>query len=166
MREIKVESIKGINVGKGKSEDFEKLVSSCFRLKPERIYIPKGKSWLQRYIAKFLFRFGFVQLTEVKAKLNFARNVAKRLDEHRELVELLEREGVLASKFWVVGWLATQDDYLMRLYFMVHGHFPITKKSVTDYQTHNLYKLASLEGFVRDRPEILKECDLPEFNKH
>lgn len=163
MRDVKVESINDVNIDKMKPEDFEKLVSSCFRLKPERIYIPKGKGFLQRYIAKILFRFGFVQMSEVKAKLNFARNVAKRLDEHRELVELLEEEGVLDSKFWVAGWLATQDDYLMRLYSMVHGHFPVTKNSVHDYESKNVYKIRYQCGYVRDRPSILKECGLPEY---
>lgn len=43
--------------------------------------------------------------------------IFKRLDENRELLELLIREtpALLRTHPWVVGWLASQDDFLQEL---------------------------------------------------
>jgi len=42
---------------------------------------------------------------------------AKRLDEHRELWETLVEHApeLLRTRFWVTGWLQSQDDYLAGL---------------------------------------------------
>lgn len=36
----------------------------------------------------------------------------KRLDEHRELVEVIANSGLLKDKPWIIGWLRTQDEFL------------------------------------------------------
>ena len=36
----------------------------------------------------------------------------KRLDEHRELVEVISKSGLLKDKPWIIGWLRTQDEFL------------------------------------------------------
>lgn len=43
--------------------------------------------------------------------------IFKRIDENRELLELLQREApaLLAKQPWVVGWLASQDGFLCDL---------------------------------------------------
>ena len=45
------------------------------------------------------------------------RGVFKRIDENRELVELLLEEcpGFLEQHPWVLGWLRSQDDFLTEL---------------------------------------------------
>lgn len=51
--------------------------------------------------------------------------VHKRIDENRELLELLQREasGFLASHSWVEGWLASNDEFFVALALNV----PITE---------------------------------------
>lgn len=43
--------------------------------------------------------------------------IYKRIDENRELLELLQREApeLLGKQPWVVGWLASQDGFLRDL---------------------------------------------------
>lgn len=43
--------------------------------------------------------------------------IYKRIDENRELLELLQREApeLLAKQPWVVGWLESQDGFLCDL---------------------------------------------------
>lgn len=43
--------------------------------------------------------------------------VHKRIDENRELLELLQREApdLLAKNFWIEGWLHSNDDFLCDL---------------------------------------------------
>lgn len=43
--------------------------------------------------------------------------ILKRLDEHRELIELLQRSAptFLRDHFWVYSWLKSQDDFLQTL---------------------------------------------------
>jgi hypothetical protein len=90
----------------------------------------------------------FLKQSDVISKLNYAYSVAKRLDEHREFVESLVKECVFLKKnLWHVNHLATQDDYLMRLFYMVNGVWP-------ERSFH-----------VRERPVILGACQLPEFKK-
>lgn len=95
--------------------------------------------------------FGYVNKAEINEKLNFARGVAKRLDEHRETVESILEKTNLLNDFWHVTHLATQDDYLMRLYYLVHNEWP--KENVH-----------GVGGYVRKRPDILGKCNLPEFS--
>lgn len=52
---------------------------------------------------------------------------------------------------WHVNHMATQDDYLMRLYYVVHGQWPENDK-------------CHANGYVRNRPPILGLCKLPEYN--
>lgn len=100
-----------------------------------------------------IYRQQLVKVSDVKAQLQFARSIAKRLDEHRELVESLVDEGTfLASRDYHTGHLAVQDDFLMRLYYMVHGVWPYGEGWIQ----HQF-------GTVRPRPEILGECRLPEY---
>lgn len=43
--------------------------------------------------------------------------IYKRIDENRELLELLQREApeLLAQQPWIVGWLESQDEFLSDL---------------------------------------------------
>lgn len=89
--------------------------------------------------------------------IDFAFNVAKRLDEHRETVEdLLVNTNYLATQEehpWRISHLATQDDYLMYLFYLRHSIWPLDK--ITP-------KLAKL-GPYRSRPRILGPCAHPLF---
>lgn len=95
-------------------------------------------------------RLGYIRTDDMKAKLNFARSVGKRLDEHRETVLAVQTETQLFDDWWHVVHMATQDDYLMRLFHMVHGSWP------NEPENHN-------GESVRARPEILGPCGLPEY---
>lgn len=102
------------------------------------------------FIDSLLKRLGYIKKCEINEKLNYARSVAKRLDEHRETVESIAEKTTLFNDFWHVTHMATQDDYLMRIYHLVHGQWPIEGQ-------HGAH------GYVRKRPEFLGECRLPEF---
>lgn len=43
------------------------------------------------------------------------RGIYKRIDENRELLELLQNEApeLLAKRPWIVGWLESQDGFLL-----------------------------------------------------
>lgn len=100
-------------------------------------------------------KLGYIKKSEITEKLDFGYSVAKRLDEHRELVEAIEEKTSLFKEYeWHVGHCAIQDDYLMRLYFLVHEEFP------SDFSAHQMNG-----GEVRARPKILGECTLPEYKK-
>jgi hypothetical protein len=87
--------------------------------------------------------------------LQFGNSVNKRLDEHRELVQSIEvSTSLFSDKPWHVAHMATQDDYLMRLFKMVHGSWP-------DEPNQNKRMMTGLP--VRTRPSILGECGLPEY---
>jgi ribonuclease I len=58
------------------------------------------------------------------------------------------------GEFWHAAHMAMQDDYLMRLYFMVHGCWP---DESARYQRNG--------EFVRPRPAVLGECTLPEYTR-
>lgn len=76
-------------------------------------------------IATLVPRLGFIPKAEVINKLQFARSVGKRLDEHREVVESIAASTTLFMDApWHISHMAVQDDYLMRLYHMVHGSWP------------------------------------------
>lgn len=100
-------------------------------------------------------KLGFVRKTDVISKLQFARSVGKRLDEHREVVEAIEASTQLFNDApWHASHMAIQDDYLMRLYKMVHGGWP---DDSTRHQRNG--------EVVRARPVVLGECSLPEYEK-
>lgn len=99
-----------------------------------------------------LKKMGYIRTSYINDKLNFARNVAKRLDEHRETVEAIQSKTTLFNDFWHVDHMAIQDDYLMRLFHMVHGCWPESQSNG-----------ATLIHHVRARPKILGSCKLPEY---
>lgn len=97
-------------------------------------------------ILDLLFKkMGYIKKSHLNKQLNFACNVSKRLDEHRETVEAIQSKTTLFNDYWHINHMATQDDYLMRLYFMVNGYWPENRCE------------------VRERPEILGCCKLPEY---
>lgn len=58
-------------------------------------------------------KFGFIRKSDVVRKLQFARSVGKRLDEHREVVEAIEAKTVLFDRskgYWHAAHMAIQDD--------------------------------------------------------
>lgn len=99
--------------------------------------------------------------SELRQQLNFARTVGKRLDEHREVVEQLDQDTDFFQRFpWHAGHMATQDDYLMRLYHMVHGTWPEDK---LDGEQAGKWRQPTGE-IVRPRPLVLGACRLPEYH--
>lgn len=116
---------------------------------------------LQQFLARPLSLLGFLPVSEVHEKLHFARSVGKRLDEHREVVERLAEESDFLARFpWHVGHLATQDDYLMRLYHLVHGTWPVDATCTSGGEQ---WRQQSGE-VVRPRPTVLGACRLPEYH--
>lgn len=112
-----------------------------------------------RFLDSFLSRLGLARLSVIRHQLNFATAIDKRLDEHRELVHVVELEtDLLQRKRWIVGHLAVQDDYLMRIYFMVHGVWP----QDTCNRERSAQNNPTGES-VRPRPAILGRCTLPEY---
>ncbi|PCD85646.1 hypothetical protein [Vibrio mediterranei] len=100
---------------------------------------------------------GFVKKSTIDDQLNFARSVAKRLDEHREVVEAINMHTNFGEMFpWHMDHLATQDDYLLRLFHLVHGHFP----------DHTGSKEVTSDEYVRARPLELGPCRLPEYSQY
>jgi hypothetical protein len=100
-------------------------------------------------------KFGLIRKSNVIRNLNFARSVGKRLDEHREVVEAIEANTILFNKdkgYWHAAHMAMQDDYLMRLYYMVHECWP--DDSVRHQRNGEV---------VRPRPAVLGDCRLPEY---
>lgn len=110
-----------------------------------------------RMLDVILGKLGYVRASQVIENLNFARSVGKRLDEHREMVDAIERYTELFDRgWWHVDHAARQDDYLMRLYHMVHGCWPDESR-----------ESQPTGEFVRQRPNILGNCELPEYeHKH
>jgi hypothetical protein len=104
-------------------------------------------------------KLGFVRLKHLRNQLNYGYSVAKRLDEHRELVEAIERKTLLFCQGnWHVIHLATQDDYLMRLFYLVHDCWP--EEAQQGYSFRNGTRVCPA---VRSRPSILGPCQLPEW---
>jgi len=93
----------------------------------------------------------------LRSELDFGPDVAKRLDEHRELViDLIEKTDYLANQEatpWRSAHLATQDDYLMYIFYLRHNVWPTDTLSVE----------TAAFGYVRPRPEILGMCKHPLF---
>jgi len=99
-----------------------------------------------------LMKLGLVRKAWVDDTLMFARHVNKRLDEHREVVESLSQTDFFVQHWWHSDHLATQDDYLMKLFYVVHGEWP---------EPSNQYKFK-----VRARPDILGQCKLKEYRQN
>lgn len=96
------------------------------------------------------------EVSKIKEQLDFGHSITKRLDEHRGLVETLERDtNLLKEKPWIIGHLSIQDDYLIRIFHIVHGCYP------WETATLQLIKLN-----LRPRPAILKEINLPELQQY
>lgn len=108
-------------------------------------------------IAKpILEKLGYVHISEIRKQLNFAGSVGKRLDEHREVVEAIEENtSLFQEKPWHIRHMAAQDDYLIRLYHLVHGCWPTDQTWPTEFQPNGEY--------VRTRPSILGRCQLEEY---
>lgn len=103
-------------------------------------------------------RLGFIRVAVVRDQLQFARNISKRLDEHREVVEQIQSQTNLFTECpWHVGHMATQDDYLMRIYRMVHGAWPDHPDEVKRQYWHG--------ESIRQRPRLLGGCGLPEYRQ-
>lgn len=115
------------------------------------------RTMFQRLAQLFVFvgRNRFISRDELNMQLNFARSVGKRLDEHREVVEAISQKTDLFDVcWWHASHLATTDDYLMRLYYIVHNTWPIDT-------TENIRQPTG--EYVRNRPAILGPCRLPEY---
>lgn len=104
-------------------------------------------------------KLGFVRMDAIRKQLNYGHSVAKRLDEHREVVERIQQHtSLLEQGYWHTTHLATQDDYLMRLFHLVHECWP-------DDGKHGISpgNRTSVHPRVRPRPSVLGPCQLPEW---
>ncbi|WP_068639659.1 hypothetical protein [Thauera butanivorans] len=110
---------------------------------------------MRQMMDRLLARLGLVRVSTLRDQLNYARSIGKRLDEHRELVESLTACApmFLKERWWHVGHMEIQDDYLMRLYHLVYGCWPETGGRQSNGE------------FVRSRPAVFGPCALPEYNK-
>ena len=107
-------------------------------------------------------KLGFVRLGDIRQQLNYGYSVAKRLDEHREVVEQLHlHTSLLDQCYWHANHLATQDDYLMRLFYLVHDCWP--EEAQNGRSPRNGSKI---HPQVRARPAVLGPCQLPEWLTH
>lgn len=104
-------------------------------------------------------KLGFVRLQDIRQQINFGYSVAKRLDEHREVVEQIQQHtSLLRQGYWHASHLATQDDYLMRLFYLVHDCWP--EEVLNGRSPRNDTKV---HPAVRARPAVLGPCQLPEW---
>lgn len=73
------------------------------------------------------------------------RGIVKRIDEGRELLELLQEKcpGFLEEHFWVEGWIESNDIFLMDL--------------ATAAQKTNLFRLNEMRPFPRPWPGRLSD---------
>lgn len=109
---------------------------------------------LKKLLDALAARLGYVRSSTLFDQLQFARSVGKRLDEHREVVEAMAESGFFEGKWWHVSHMATQDDYLMRLYHIVHNSWP---ENFADTRRQRSGE------YVRPRPSLLGPCRLPEL---
>lgn len=117
-------------------------------------FLPTGAKAMSTILDKLLRKVGLMRVSQVTKQLDFGHSIDKRLDEHRELVlTLIEDTDLLANQPWKISHLATQDDYLLRIFHMVYGYYP--EQAVQNRKTHN----------VRPRPTVLGKCSLPEFKQ-
>ena len=88
-------------------------------------------------------------------QLDFAYHVAKRLDEHRELIEDIEKNTVFFSKLEYQTYkeiAQKQDDYLVYLYYLRMGHQVIE----CIYPS----KFTAQFPYVRPRPSCLSKAHI------
>lgn len=127
---------------------------------------------LKEFVDAAAKRFGFVRMIEVRENLDYCFSVAKRLDEHREVVEAISARTTLFEECpWHATHLASQDDYLMRLFRMVHGCWP--EEAEHGYAPSDVVRLKEslppsklpkpIFPTVRPRPAELGRCGLPEY---
>jgi hypothetical protein len=116
----------------------------------------KGNPMPSRILDRIAALFGYVHKSTIVDQLHFVRSVGKRLDEHREVVEAIVKAEVFKDMPWHINHMAIQDDYLMRLYHIVYGSWPI------DAKTHD-ERVQQTGEYVRPRPAILGPCYLPEY---
>ena len=65
-------------------------------------------------------KLGYIKTSDMKL---LKTNIAKRLDEHRELVESIqENTDLFDQSFNHVRVMSLHDDYLMKLYYSLHGN--------------------------------------------
>lgn len=82
--------------------------------------------------------------------------IFKRLDENRELLELLIQETpeLLRTHPWVVGWLASQDDFLQEL-AIVSG---ITQqKRIRPWPSAEVYENITLPNEIANNDEYIEK---------
>ena len=104
---------------------------------------------------------------QLRQHLNFAHCIGKRLDEHRELVEsILNNTDLFERCPWHIEHMATQDDYLMRLFYLDHG-FWADHDTMSEWpERRQPYHASRPRMWVRPRPAILckdVKCRLPEY---
>lgn len=98
-------------------------------------------------LSKLLKKVGLIKEAELKEKLAFAKGVSRRLDEHRKFVDSLTLDTNLFQTHPVyIQQMAEQDNYLMNLFYLLHGFWP---------EPHRPYK----KGYIRSRPKILGEYE-------
>lgn len=115
----------------------------------QRKYDARNNALMDWLMAKF----GYVHKSKINEQLDWGFSVAKRLDEHRELVEAVHTHTQLyQERPWHIAHAETQDDYLMRLYHFVHGTWP---ENVRDLQITGAH--------IRPRPAVLAPCTIPEY---
>ena len=93
-----------------------------------------------------------VAQSELKDQLQYAFSINKRLDEHRELISVIATKSTVFEQCpYHLEHAATQDDYLMRIFNIVHGCWP------------NPINGTHPGSAVRPRPGLLRDCELPEY---
>ncbi len=103
-------------------------------------------------IDRILRKFGYTRTSTITEQLDFGPSIRKRLDEHREDVEALARRTDYLQQYpEVIHHAAIQDDFLLRVYHLVHGAWPGEEGHPNTVHS------------VRPRPEILPPCALPEY---
>lgn len=100
----------------------------------------------------WLGKLGLVRRSRLISLFDYNLNISKLLDEHRETVEDIAADTqLLRQKEWVTGHLAKQDDNLVGLFYITHGHYP----------EESLHPPESPK--VRPRPLELGMCQLPGY---
>lgn len=122
------------------------------------MWIDKTKRLISNYLVNRLFKY-----SDLFEKLNYNGSVAKRLNEHREVVNFLISDTCIEDSFIKSGYvyhMSVQDDYLMRLFYLVYGVWP-DKRLWPDINS-----CPSFVVIITPRPQILGECGLPEYPEY
>lgn len=121
------------------------------------MWMTKVKRLMSNYLVNRFFKH-----SDLFEKLNFHDSVAKRLNEHREVVNYLISDTCTEKSLIKSGHIyhmSVQDDYLMRLFHLVYGVWP--DKGLWP----DINSCPSSVVIITPRPQILGECGLPEY-KH